>query len=51
MGAFGTDEREKFKNARHPLKAYEDYGLKMGVKHMYSGPFVRSSYNAHLFAG
>lgn len=32
------------------FKAYEEYGLKLGVKHVYSGPFVRSSYNANLFA-
>lgn len=25
---------------------YADYGLSIGVKHMYCGPFVRSSYNA-----
>jgi len=25
---------------------YEEYGYSIGVKHMYSGPFVRSSYNA-----
>jgi lipoic acid synthetase len=31
------------------FKAYEEYGLSLGVKHMYSGPFVRSSYNASLF--
>ncbi len=36
----------------HPdqFKAYEEYGLKLGVRHMYCGPFVRSSYNANLFA-
>lgn len=36
----------------HPdqFKLYEEYGLKLGVKHMYCGPFVRSSYNANLFA-
>lgn len=36
----------------HPdqFKAYEEYGLRLGVKYMYSGPFVRSSYNANLFA-
>src|SRR5579872_1381815 len=32
------------------FKSYEEYGLKTGVKFMYSGPFVRSSYNANLFA-
>jgi lipoic acid synthetase len=30
------------------FKAYEDYGYHVGVKFMYSGPFVRSSYNAHM---
>lgn len=36
----------------HPdqFKSYEEYGLKLGVKYMYCGPFVRSSYNANLFA-
>jgi lipoic acid synthetase len=29
------------------FKAYEEWGYALGVKHMYSGPFVRSSYNAH----
>lgn len=29
--------------------AYEQYGHSIGVKHMYCGPFVRSSYNAKLF--
>jgi len=32
------------------FKAYEEYGYKTGVRFMYSGPFVRSSYNANLFA-
>lgn len=32
------------------FKAYENYGLSLGVQHMYCGPFVRSSYNANLFA-
>ncbi len=32
------------------FKSYEEYGLSLGVPHMYSGPFVRSSYNANLFA-
>ncbi len=31
------------------FKLYEQYGLQLGVKHMYCGPFVRSSYNAKLF--
>jgi len=30
------------------FKEYETYGLFIGVKHMYCGPFVRSSYNAHM---
>lgn len=35
----------------HPdlFKRYEAYGLELGVRHMYCGPFVRSSYNANLF--
>lgn len=31
------------------FKRYEEFGLSLGVKHMYCGPFVRSSYNADLF--
>jgi lipoic acid synthetase len=31
------------------FKAFEEYGVSLGVKHMYCGPFVRSSYNAALF--
>lgn len=30
------------------FKSYETYGESIGVKYMYSGPFVRSSYNASL---
>jgi lipoic acid synthetase len=30
------------------FKRYEDYGNSIGIKHMYCGPFVRSSYNADL---
>lgn len=30
------------------FKVYEEYGYSIGVKHMYCGPFVRSSYNADL---
>jgi lipoic acid synthetase len=29
------------------FKKYEEHGYAIGVKHMYCGPFVRSSYNAH----
>lgn len=34
----------------HPddFKYYEQYGYSIGIKHMYCGPFVRSSYNADL---
>lgn len=28
------------------FKEYEEFGYKAGAKHVYSGPFVRSSYNA-----
>jgi lipoic acid synthetase len=28
------------------FKEYEEFGYKMGAKYVYSGPFVRSSYNA-----
>lgn len=31
------------------FKAYETYGLQLGIPHMYCGPFVRSSYNADNF--
>lgn len=31
------------------FKGFEDYAKKLGVKHIYAGPFVRSSYNASLF--
>ncbi len=30
------------------FKKYEEYGYSLGVKHMFCGPFVRSSYNADL---
>lgn len=29
------------------FKRYEEYGYSIGIKQMYSGPFVRSSFNAH----
>ncbi len=29
---------------------YRDYGHKIGLKYVYAGPFIRSSYNADLFA-
>lgn len=31
------------------FKKYEEYGLSIGIRFMYCGPFVRSSYNAHEF--
>jgi len=31
------------------FKKYEIYGHSIGIKHMYCGPLVRSSYNASLF--
>lgn len=30
------------------FKKYEEFGYQIGIKHMYCGPFVRSSYNADL---
>lgn len=30
------------------FKKYEEFGYQVGLKHMYCGPFVRSSYNADL---
>jgi lipoic acid synthetase len=46
-----SPKKLRVKEFVHPdqFKAYEEYGLKLGVRHMYSGPFVRSSYNANLF--
>lgn len=29
------------------FKSYEEYGFSLGIKNMYCGPFVRSSYNAN----
>lgn len=31
------------------FKYYEEFGRSLGIKHVYAGPFVRSSYNASLF--
>jgi lipoic acid synthetase len=46
-----SERKLRVKEFVHPdqFKAYEQYGLSLGVRHMYSGPFVRSSYNANLF--
>lgn len=30
------------------FKKYEEYGLKLGIGHLYCGPFIRSSYNADI---
>lgn len=30
------------------FKRYEEYGYQLGVRYMYCGPFVRSSYNANI---
>ena len=54
IGQYLQASRKKLrvKEFIHPdlFKAYEEYGKSLGVKYMYSGPFVRSSYNANLFA-
>lgn len=54
LGQYLQSDRLKLrvKEFVHPdqFKAYEEYGLSIGVPHMYCGPFVRSSYNANLFA-
>ena len=53
MGQYLQASRLKLrvKEFVHPdqFKAYEEYGRNLGVRHMYCGPFVRSSYNADLF--
>ena len=33
------------------FREYEEYGRSIGIRHVYSGPFVRSSYNAERLAG
>ena len=54
LGQYLQASRHKLrvKEFIHPdlFKSYEEYGLSLGVRHMYCGPFVRSSYNANLFA-
>lgn len=53
MGQYLRPNKKKLlvKNFITPetFKEYEDYGHQIGVKNMYCGPFVRSSYNADLF--
>ncbi len=52
MGQYLQPNRHKLmvKAFIHPdqFKSYEEYGYQIGIKHMYCGPFVRSSYNANL---
>jgi Lipoate synthase len=52
MGQYLQPNRRKLlvKSFVHPdtFKAYEDFGYSAGIKYMYCGPFVRSSYNANL---
>lgn len=47
-----SNKKLRVKEFIHPdqFKRYEEFGLELGVRHMYCGPFVRSSYNANLFA-
>lgn len=53
LGQYLQPDKQKLrvKSFIHPdqFKAYEEYGLSIGVRHVYAGPFVRSSYNANLF--
>lgn len=50
IGQYLQANRRKLlvKDFVHPdlFKAYEDYGHSIGIRFMYCGPFVRSSYNA-----
>lgn len=52
IGQYLQANRHKLrvKSFVHPdlFKRYEEYGYEVGVKYMYCGPFVRSSYNANL---
>lgn len=52
MGQYLQPNRRKLlvKTFIHPdeFKYYEEFGYSLGIKHMYCGPFVRSSYNANL---
>jgi lipoic acid synthetase len=51
IGQYLQANRKKLlvKEFVHPdqFKLYEQYGLSLGIRQMYCGPFVRSSYNAH----
>lgn len=52
MGQYLQPNRQKLlvKAFVHPdeFKHYEEYGYSIGIRHMYCGPFVRSSYNADM---
>lgn len=52
IGQYLQPNRQKLrvKTFVHPdeFKEYEQYGKQLGIRHMYCGPFVRSSYNADL---
>lgn len=52
IGQYLQPNRQKLlvKAFVHPdeYKHYENFGYAIGIKHMYCGPFVRSSYNADL---
>lgn len=52
MGQYLQPNRHKLlvKSFIHPdeFKYYEEFGHSIGIKHMYCGPFVRSSYNAEM---
>ncbi|MBI5892694.1 MAG: lipoyl synthase [Deltaproteobacteria bacterium] len=45
-----TKNNLEVKEYIHPdiFKEYEEYGKEIGLKYVYAGPFVRSSYNAEL---
>lgn len=52
IGQYLQPNRNKLlvKSFVHPddYKHYENYGRSIGIRYMYCGPFVRSSYNANL---
>ncbi len=53
IGQYLKPSRKKFlvQEFIHPdqFKEYEAIGKELGIKHMFCGPFVRSSYNAGIF--
>jgi lipoyl synthase len=53
IGQYLQASRKKLtvKEFIHPdlFLEYEQIGKSLGIPHLYAGPFVRSSYNAHLF--